>query len=184
MIKHIRSQNTNQDPQQDPQGDIMKKTLAVLTILIITCTFSAGAFAGPQKQGKGLRKAGPRACMNLTDEQQKQFRDLYQRYIDDTYEMRSEKMNLDQQIRLYMATSDPAPAKLRSMVMEKADLEKDLDLKRLEFALDAREISPELKFIGMGKGFGSHGMGCDFRGKGFGSGAGFKGPYAAPSENK
>ncbi|NWH04884.1 Spy/CpxP family protein refolding chaperone [Desulfobacter latus] len=161
----------------------MKKTLAALTILIITCTFSAGAFAYPQKQGKGksLKQAKPRACMNLTDEQQKQLGDLHQKFIDETYEMRTNMMSLNQQIRMYMETSDPDPAKLKAMVIEKADLAKDLAVKRLEFALDAGKISPELKCMGMGRGFGGHGMGYGPRGKGrgyhhgAGRGAGFQG---------
>lgn len=167
----------------------MKKTLATLTILIITCTFSAGAFAGPAKQGKGkgLRQDRPPACMNLTDEQQKQLSDLHQKFVDDTYEMRSGIMNLNQQIRMYMETSHPNPAKLKSMVMEKADLEKDLDIKRLEFALDARKISPELKYMpmGMGPGFGGHGKGSGHGYHGFGKGAGFDGgpQKEAPPEN-
>ena len=159
----------------------MKKTLAALTIVIITCTFSAGAFAYPPKQGKGkgLKQAKPRACMNLTDEQQKQLRDLRQKFIDNTYEMRADMMNLDQQIRMYMETSDPNPGKLKAMIIKKADLAKDLAVKRLEFALDARKISPELKYMpmGMGRGFGCYGMGYGSRGKGhgyhgFGKGAG------------
>ncbi|WP_020585703.1 Spy/CpxP family protein refolding chaperone [Desulfobacter curvatus] len=163
----------------------MKKTLTVLTILIITCTFSAGAFAAPPKQGKGkgLRQAMPQACMNLTDEQQQQLRDLHQKFVDDTYEMRAEMMTLDQQIRMYMETSDPNPAKLKAMVIEKADLAKDLAVKRLEFALDARKISPELKYMpmGMGMGYGSqgyHGFGKGYHG--FGKGAGYF--YNAPQE--
>ena len=162
----------------------MKKTLAALTILIITCTFSASAFAYPPKQGKGkdLKQAKPRACMNLTDEQQKQLRDLHQKFIDDTYEMRAGMMTLNQQVRMYMETSNPNPAKLKAMVTEKADIAKDLAVKSLEFALDARKISPELKYMpmGMGRGFGDCGMGYGSRGKGkgykgFGKGAGCNG---------
>lgn len=174
----------------------MKKTLAALTILIVTCSFSAGAFATPQKQGKekGLRQDRARACMNLTDEQQKQLRELHQKFTDDTYEMRTNIMNLDQQILMYMETSNPDPAKLKSMVMEKADLTKDLDVKRLEFALDAGKISPELKCMAMGRGFGGSGMGYGAggyhglgRGAGFndGSGPGIDDPQdKTPSENK
>nr|WP_319395468.1 periplasmic heavy metal sensor [uncultured Desulfobacter sp.] len=166
----------------------MKKTLAALTILVVTCTFSAGAFANPpmQGKGKGLRQPPPRACMNLTDEQQKQLSDLHQKFIDDTYETRSEIMNLDQQIRMYMETSDPDPAKLKSMVIEKADLSKDLAVKRLEFSLDARKISPELKFMpmGMGSRFSGHGKEYGRGFHGFGKGAGFDGPQdETPAEN-
>ncbi|WP_462268722.1 Spy/CpxP family protein refolding chaperone [Desulfobacter sp.] len=158
----------------------MKKTLAALTILIITCTFSGGAFAYPPKQGKGLKQAKSRACMNLTDEQQKQLQELHQKFIDDTYEMRADMVTLNQQIRMYIETSDPNPAKLKSMVIEKADLAKDLAIKRLEFALDAGKISPEFKCMAMGRGFGGHGMGYGPRSKGrgyhgFGRGAGFHG---------
>nr|WP_320017472.1 periplasmic heavy metal sensor [uncultured Desulfobacter sp.] len=176
----------------------MKKTLAVLTILIITCAFSASAFAYSQKQGKGkgLKQTKSRACMNLTDEQQKQLRDLHQKFIDDTYEMRADMMTLNQQIRMYMETSDPDPSKLKGMVTEKADLAKDLAVKSLEFALDARKISPELKYMpmGMGRGVGGHDMGYGSRGRGhgyhgFGRGAGFNcipgmgfdGPQEEPS---
>ncbi|WP_289022584.1 periplasmic heavy metal sensor [Desulfobacter postgatei] len=175
----------------------MKKTLAALTILIVTCSFSAGAFATPPKQGKekGLRQDRARACMNLTDEQQKQLRELHQKFTDDTYEMRTNIMSLDQQILMYMETSNPDPAKLKSMVMEKADLSKDLAVKRLEFALDAGKISPELKCMAMmGRGFGGPGMGYGTGGyHGFGRGAGFNdgsGPGIddpqdkTPSENK
>ena len=154
----------------------MKKTLAALTILIVTCTFLTNAFAAPPKQGKGKgsKQDRPKACMNLTDDQVKQLDALHQKFIDDTYEMRANMMNIDQQIRMYMQTSNPDPAKLKSMVMEKADLAKDLDIKRLEFALDARKISPGLKQMGMGPGFGSPGMGYGYHGF-FGKGAGFKG---------
>nr|WP_321403668.1 periplasmic heavy metal sensor [uncultured Desulfobacter sp.] len=169
----------------------MKKTLAALTILVVTCTFSAGAFANPpmQGKGKGLKQTTPRACMNLTDEQQKQLSDLHQKFVDDTYETRSSIMNLDQQIRMYMETSDPDPAKLKAMVIEKADLSKDLAVKRLEFSLDARKISPELKFMpmgmGMGSGFSGHGKGYGQDYYGFGNGAGFNDPQdETPPENK
>ncbi len=160
----------------------MKKTLATLTILIVTCTFSASAFAAPPKQGKG--KDRPRACMNLTDEQQNQLRDLHQKFIDDTYEIRTDLMNLDQQIRMYMETSNPDPAKLKTMVTKKADLAKNLAVKRLDFALDARKISPELKYMpmgmGMDSGVGGPGMGYGPRNNGpghhgFGRGTGFNG---------
>ena len=163
----------------------MKKTLAALTILIITCTFSASAFAAPQKQGKGkgLRQAGTRACMNLTDEQQKQLRDLHQKFIDDTYELRADMATLDQQIRMYMETSNPDSAKLKAMVIEKADLATNLAVKRMEFSLDAKKISPELRYMpmGMDSGFGSPGMGYGPRGNGqgrhgVGRGPGFYGP--------
>lgn len=174
IIKH-GSQNIN----QGPQGGSMKKILATLTILIITCTFSASAFATPPKQGKGkgLRQDRPRACMNLTDEQQNQLRELHQKFIDDTYEMRAELMNLDQQIRMYMETSNPDPAKLKAMVTEKADLAKDLAVKRMDFALDARKISPELKYMPMGMGpeFNGPGMGYGPGHHGFGRGTGFNG---------
>ncbi|NDY71040.1 hypothetical protein DO021_05695 [Desulfobacter hydrogenophilus] len=163
----------------------MKKTLAVLTILIITCTFSASAFATPPKQGKGkgLRQ-NQRACMNLTDEQQKQLSDLHQKFVDDTYETRTGIMNLDQQIRMYMETSDPNPGKLKAMVIKKADLAKDLAVKRLDFALDARKISPELKYMGMGKEFGRHGKGYGHGYHGVGKGAGVDDPKEeTPSEN-
>jgi len=188
--QHLRSQkHESQDINQAPQGDIMKKTLAALTILIITCTFSASAFATPPKQGKGKGKGlrqNQRACMNLTDEQQKQLSDLHQKFVDDTYETRTGIMNLDQQIRMYMETSDPNPGKLKAMVIKKADLAKDLAVKRLEFALDARKISPELKYMtmGMGQGFGGHGKGYGHSYHGFGKGAGFDDPQEeTPPEN-
>jgi len=147
----------------------MKKIVAALTTLIITCTFSAGAFAAPPKHGKGLRQAKALACMALTDEQQKQLRDLYQEFIDDTYEMRADMATLNQQIRMYMDTSDPDPAKLKSMIMEKMDLAANLAVKRMEFALDARKISPELRYMLMGKGLG-FGKGPGFGGHGMGHG--------------
>lgn len=151
----------------------MKKTLTTLTILIITGTFCAGVFAAPPKQGQGmgLKQDKSRACMNLTDEQQKQLSGLHQKFVDDTYEMRSGIMNLNQQIRMYMETSDPNPGKLKAMVMEKSDLERDLAVKRLEFALDAGKISPELKNMpmGMGMGFGGPGKGHGYHN--FGKGA-------------
>lgn len=158
----------------------MKKILTVLTIAMMTCTFATGAFAAPPKQnsGKGLRQDTPRGCMNLTDEQQKQLTKLHQKFIDDTYEIRTGIMTLDQQIRMYMETSHPDSAKLKSMVIEKADLEKDLAVKRMEFALDARKISPELlKYMPMGRGLGfcAPGMGNAPGQQGSGKGEGFNG---------
>ena len=118
--------------------------------------------------------------MDLTDEQQKQLRDLHEKYqifLDDTYEMRADIVSLDQKIRMYMETSNPDSAKLKSMVMEKSDLAADLDVKRMEFALDSKKIAPELKYIpmGMDSGFYGPGMGYGPRGNGHGH-RGFYGP--------
>ncbi len=137
----------------------MKKTLTTLTVLIIACCFSVSAFATPPNQGKEQKGRQFQAGPNLTEKQQTQLKALHQKFIDDTYEMRSGIMTLNQQIRMYMETSNPDYAKLKSMVTEKADLQKDLAVKRMEFALDARKISPELKCPPMGFMGMDHGMG-------------------------
>ena len=163
----------------------MKKTLTAFTVLVIAFCFSINAFAASQNQGQGQGKkyrqfqAGPQGP-KLTEEQQTKLKNLRQEFIDDTYEMRAGVMTLNQQIRMYMETSNPDTAKLKSMVIEKADLEKDLAVRRMEFALDAGKIAPELKncpmgFMGMGRGPGGPGMGPGpgqngFKGHGFSKG--------------
>ena len=138
----------------------MKKTLITLTALMMVAFFTANAFAwGGQGKGKrgGCRGQNNPMFDNLTDDQKTQLKDLRQQFIDETYETRAAIFAKHQEMRMLMETSTPDKAKLTAMVNKLADMKKTMALKKIDFALKAKEIAPELRIpMGFGMGDGHH----------------------------
>lgn len=159
----------------------MKKLLTTLSILGIIAMFAATSFAwGPGSgtgSGKGQRGTGNcpgyqqkgGVYASLTAEQQEQLRQLRQKFIDETVEIRLAKHQKRDEMRLLMQTSNPDRQRLVDLSDSIADLEKQLGEKRIDFALAAKKISPELgSYFGKGKRHSRNGYG-----KGSGQGQGY-----------
>ena len=178
----------------------MKKSLLTLTTLLVMAMFASSVLAwGPgdgrrmsgNADGRGYcQKAGGFAGMaNLSKEQQDQLRALHQKFIDDTYELRSTKFQKRTEIRMLMETSNPDRTKLLKLYDDMASIEKQLRVKRVDLQLASKKIAPEL---GSGFGFGPksgrhHGRAdrwCSNKanGQGFGRFAPARAPQASSPE--
>ncbi|MBT3175790.1 MAG: periplasmic heavy metal sensor [Desulfobacula sp.] len=158
----------------------MKKSIIIMGSLLLVALVSGNVFAWGQGgcrgngQGTGYgnnqdcpRNGGQGAAFNdLTKDQSDELQELRQKFIDETYELRSAKFTKHQEMRMLMETSEPDKAKLDKLSQELSDLQKQVRGKRIDFMLAAKKIAPEL---GLGKGFGQG------RGRGFGHGGGQRG---------
>lgn len=160
----------------------MKKSILIISAILVTALVAANVFAWGQGKGRGMgsgysqdcpRYGGQGAFNDLSRDQKDELAALRQKFIDETYEVRSAKFQKQQEMRLLMETSDPDRAKLDTLSQEITDLQKQVRDKRIDFRLAAKKISPEL---GMGMGFGQgrgHGSkrggqgGCQGQGNGW-----------------
>ena len=164
----------------------MKKTLIVTAALLSVIFITSNAFSwGRGGYGRGCNgggygyNSGSAVLPELTQEQKTQLADLRQKFIDETYETRSAMQNKRHNLRMLLETSSPDKAKLTQLSNEMIDLKKEMQTKRIEFILAAKEIAPGLnvdsfRFFGRGFGMGRHfgkGFGGNGPCRGFGSGA-------------
>ncbi len=154
----------------------MKKSIMIAATLFSVALIASNAFAwGHGGYGRGCRggagygvNGGP-AMPNLTEEQKTRLSDLHQKFIDDTYELRSSMMNKRQDMQMLLETSSPDRGKLTAMSDAISDLQKQMATKRIDYILEAKKIAPELNmgnFMGFGRGAGFN------MGKRFGGGNG------------
>ena len=139
----------------------MKKSIIIISSLLIVALVSGSAFAWGQGKCRGMgysanqdcpRYGGEQGPLNdLSKDQSDALSKLRQGFIDETYELRSAKFAKQQEMRMLMETSEPDRAKLGKLSQEITGLQKQVRDKRIDFLLAAKKIAPEL---GMGKGFG------------------------------
>ena len=136
----------------------MKKSIIIISSLLMVALVAGSVFAwGPgkgQRMGSGYNQdcrgyGGQGAFNDLSKEQRDELSALRQKFIDETYELRSAKFQKHQEMRMLMETSNPDRTKLSKLSQEITDLQKQVRDKGIDFRLDAKKISPEL---GMGKG--------------------------------
>ncbi|PIE63197.1 MAG: hypothetical protein CSA25_01700 [Desulfobacter postgatei] len=130
----------------------MKKSLISLTALLMVGFMAASAFAwghGDKKQG-GCSEQDRGIYKDLTDDQKSQLRELHQQWVDESYEARAAMMTKHQELRMLMETSNPARSDIQALSDEIFELKKELADKRIDFALKAKKIAPEINFMGMG----------------------------------
>ena len=139
----------------------MKKSTLIISAILLTALVAGNVFAWGHGNGRGMgpgfnqdcpRYGGGQSAFNdLSQDQKDELTALRQKFIDETYEVRSAKFAKQQEMRMLMETSEPDRAKLDTLSQEITDLQKQVRDKRIDFRLAAKKISPEL---GMGKGFG------------------------------
>jgi zinc resistance-associated protein len=141
----------------------MKKTFIIITSLAAIALaagtgFAWGPGAGRSAAGYGsdwnCPGYGRQAAFNdLSRDQRNQLQALRQKFIDDTYELRSARFARQQEIRMLMQTSSPDKTRLGKLSSEINDLQKQIMDKRIEFILAAKKIAPEFT-MGPGMGYG------------------------------
>ena len=157
----------------------MKKQIIIVAALIFAVVGMSGtAFSWNHGQGQGQghgqnhgqgygkgmcrgfnNAQGPWA--DLTDAQKTQLQDLHQKFIDDTAETRTTMNSKHAEMRILMQTSSPDKETLSGLISEIGDLKKIMMEKRMNFALEAKEIAPDVNFPAGCRGLGMKGgMGC------------------------
>ena len=139
----------------------MKKLTIMMSSLLLVALVAGSAFAwGPCKGNRGAGSGfnqdcqayrGQGALNDLSQEQRDGIKALQQKFIDDTYPVRSEMFQKHQEIKMLMETSNPDRTKLLDLSDELTDLQKQMRAKQIDLQLAAKKIAPELN---MGKGFG------------------------------
>ena len=138
----------------------MKKSIIIISSLLMVALVAGSTFAWVPGKSRGMgagynqdcpRYGGQGAFNDLSQDQKNELTALRQKFIDETYEVRSAKFAKQQEMRMLMETSDPDRAKLDTLSREITDLQKQVKNKRIDFRLAAKKIAPEL---GMGRGFG------------------------------
>ena len=137
----------------------MKQTKIAITLLLVLTLLTGSALAWGKGYGRrGCQDGGQfedchrnGAWSSLSQEQQDQLTALRQKFIDDTYTIRSEKRSKHVEIKALMETSNPDRDTLIQLNQQILDLDQQLMEKRIDFQLEAKKIAPELSF---GKKFG------------------------------
>ncbi|WP_300465154.1 periplasmic heavy metal sensor [Desulfobacula sp.] len=164
---------------------MMKKSIIIMSSLLLVALVAGSVFAwgGPCKGNRGAgsgfnqncqRYGGQDALNDLSQEQRDEIKALHQKFIDDTYPVRSEMFQKHQEIKMLMETSNPDRTKLLDLSDELTDLQKQMRAKQIDLQLAAKKIAPELNMgMGFGKGHGKwSGKGKCRGGQGQGPGQG------------
>ena len=152
----------------------MEKSRVIIIAIVFIFVATTSAFAwGPGKghcpykgANKGDGKGSYEWGVKLTDDQKQQMKELHDKFVDETANLRIDIHAKTEKVRVLMETSNPDAGELKSIVKEVSDLRGQLMAKRVDFYLGAKKIAPD---AGMGKWFhgGSMmGAGCGFHGKG------------------
>ncbi|HKL00318.1 MAG TPA: periplasmic heavy metal sensor [Desulfotignum sp.] len=157
----------------------MKKTLILITALLVTGFMATQAFSWGQGNRMGGYGHGTNCpgidrggWQDLSKPQQDELSAIHQKFIDDTYEMRVSRMQKHNEIRLLMETSAPDRAALTRLTEELSDITRQIQENRIDFMLAAKKVAPELRFgqrMGKGyhKGYNSGNCPKGFSGKGY-----------------
>lgn len=168
----------------------MKKSFIIAAALLAVVFITSNAFSyGHRGYNRGCgggytNNSGDPLLPTLTDKQKTKLSSLRQKFIDETYEVRSTMMTKHRDMQMLLETSAPDKAKLTALSDEIMDLKKQIQTRRIDYILAAKKIAPALDMtdfrhsgrgFGKGKGFGGRNRGnspCAGYGNGSGAGAG------------
>jgi zinc resistance-associated protein len=161
---------------------IMKKTIIIISSFLLVAFIAGNVLAWGPGSGRGMgwnsgqnsgqdcpRYGGQNGyngqnnASNLSQEQTDELSALRQKFIDETYEIRSAKYAKQQEINMLMETSNPDRAKLSKLTKQASKLQNEMRDKQIDFQLAAKAIAPELN---TGRGFGKNRSKGSNRGQG------------------
>jgi zinc resistance-associated protein len=142
---------------------VSKTSLVVLLTLALTVGLAASSWARPWGGGMGCGMMG---AMDLTPDQAGKLFDLRQKFMNDTAEVRKQKMVKKAELAALWKAEKPDEKAIVAKQKELTALRGQLQEKSVAFRLEARKIAPQLA-----QGF-DHGMGGGMRGHGMGMGPG------------
>jgi Spy/CpxP family protein refolding chaperone len=160
---------------------MMKKIATLTAIMALVVALAVPALAQDPGWGRGpYVHAGPGYCpyyggayggssSALTDEQRQQLDQVYQKFFDQTAQLRSQLWAKQSELNVLLSTSNPDPEKAKALQKEISDLRAKMSQERINLTLEARKISPE---AGYGRGWG-YGRGFGPMRGGYGPGMGY-----------
>ncbi len=141
----------------------MKKIATLTGIMVLAVALAVPALAQGPGWGRGRYAQGrPGYCPyhggayggwagNVTDEQREQLDKLYQKFFDQTAQLRSQLWAKQSELNVQLNTSKPDPEKAKALQKEISDLQAKMAQEQITLALEARKISPDADY---GRGFG------------------------------
>lgn len=145
----------------------MRKTVKIAGIILLAAAIATPALAYGPGRGRGhytmgYRGGGPftygyygRGYDNLTAEQRGQLDKLYQKFYDETAQLRIDLRAKRAELDVILNSSNPDPEKAKALQKEIGDLRTKLTGIRLNYRLEAGKISPNARFGGgYREGFG------------------------------
>jgi Spy/CpxP family protein refolding chaperone len=162
-------------------GRKMKKIATLAGIMALVVGLAVPALAQGPWSGRGpYAQGGPGYCPyhggayggwagNLTNEQREQLDGLYQKFFDQTAQVRSQLWAKQSELNVQLNTSKPDAEKAKALQKEISDLQAKMAEERINLVLEARKISPE---AGYGRGWG-YGRGFGPMRGGYGPGMGY-----------
>jgi len=151
----------------------MKKQITIVALLIFAIVGVSGtAFAWGHGQGHGRGDCQgfndtKGAWSDLSEDQKTKLTALHQKFIDETADTRTGVYAKHEEMKILMETSAPDKARLLKIGNELADLKKIMMEKKINFALEAKKIAPNVDFFGDSRGSGKRcGMGMEPKGQG------------------
>ncbi|MBF0230242.1 MAG: periplasmic heavy metal sensor [Desulfamplus sp.] len=169
----VRKEHTMNEKGVNMRNKIFIGMAALFTLMVMV-TNSFAWDSGYGRRGKGM--GGQVGCQGqdfakLTDDQKNKLKALHQKFIDETATQRASITSKHQEIMILMETTSPDKAKLLTLSSEITELKKQLMDKKIDLALEAKKIAPEIDLPIGGQGFGKRGMGgCSMMGDNDGDG--------------
>jgi Spy/CpxP family protein refolding chaperone len=155
----------------------MKKLITIIGIVILVGAFAYPAFSRGPGWGRGsghmmgfwdrdyaYDRMGGRGYGYLDNESREKLDQLNRRYYEKTSDFRNRLYEKSDELDALLAGPYPDGEMAKGLEKELSDLRAQLDQERLDYELEARKITPDIR---SGRGYG-RGM----RGRGFGMGYG------------
>ncbi|MFZ5449245.1 MAG: Spy/CpxP family protein refolding chaperone [Thermodesulfobacteriota bacterium] len=144
-----------------------KMSLVVLLALALSLGLAASSWARPWGGGMGMGDGmgcgmgcGMMGAMNLTPDQAGKLFDLKQKFMNDTAEIRKQKMVKRAELAALWKAEKPDEKAIIAKQKELNALRGQMQEKSVSFHLEARKIAPELGYgFGPGRGRGMGGFG-------------------------
>jgi zinc resistance-associated protein len=145
------------------------KTILVIGIIALFTAAAGTAMAwgpggcgkgGPRGFCRGAGEGGWGQAADLNQDQQNQLRELQRKFVDETAGARASMIAKYDAARALLSASEPDRAALVALADEVQALKRSIMEKRIDFALAAKKISPDLSLPLDARGEGRfHGMG-------------------------
>lgn len=152
------------DSMKKQQTNMKKQILITMVALFTMVAIVGSSFAGDAAIKKNTAMGDEVKSQNvgkLTDDQKSQLKALHQKFIDETATQRASIISKHQEIRILMETTSPDKAKLHTLSAEVTELRRQVMDKKIDLALEAKKIAPDINFPMGFRGFSKHGMEMD-----------------------
>ncbi|UCF82063.1 MAG: periplasmic heavy metal sensor [Desulfobacteraceae bacterium] len=155
----------------------MKKIVAIGGIIFLVAVIATYVLAhGPGRWG-GSHMMGDWGCSTgyysqdekLTDEQSNKMDELYQKFHDETVQLRNNIRTKSAELDVLLNSSEPDAGKAIALQKEISELKAKLAQERISYDLEARKIAPKGHYVRRYAGWGGRhmeGYGHHMRGHG------------------